>query len=282
MTSVAALILAVGCKAPTPKQRATWAGEAVAAYAATLPVLDDLPSYDCPGPGDEDRIDRLMKVESTATWQPNRYTSSGGYYFYNFFEALTSIPAYGVTIWEEPTCGRDVALDLTFETYGFESVWDLLGEREYDVGTSYPRTPGLSYNRIRGSHYTEDGERDGVSLRYPCDWNDHSGWTWYDADHCFYPLKFCISRYRPLRFAGTYWFDGRGASAYGDKLESSMWFVWDAAYGQTGYDDTEYHYSVVSTNYGHRDAVKHISWYADTLDVDAFWAPPDLSTDTGE
>lgn len=281
MTSVAALLLAVGCKAPTPKQRATWTGEAVAAYAATLPVLDDLPSYDCPGPADDDRIDRLLQVESKATWQVNRSPTGGRYKYYNFFEAMTAVPADGVTIWEEPTCGRDVTLDLTFETYGFDSVWDLLGEREYDVGTSYPRTPGLSYNLINHAFYTADGVRDGDALTYPCDWNDHSGWPWHDADHCFYPLKFCIARYRPLRFAGTYWFDGRGASAYGDKLESSMWFVWDAAYGVRAYLDSEYHYSAVS-DYAGRNAVSHNSEYMSEIDTDAFWAPPDLSTDTGE
>ncbi len=267
------IALYLSCAADPTLARSTWIGEAVEDYRKTLPVLDGLPSYSCPGPPDDAMVFRAMDHQVDISFSIDE--SSGRMDAVSWGDYRSTILPYNAYsgVVRSP---YDVALNLWYSSYIYEdAAVQFQGERRYDEGLEWPVDPGYANVRLEHTLSGAADRHDNETVLGPHSW-DSTSW---DPEKYFYPVADCVSHIRPGRFAGWFWMDPAQAGQYEDTVSNPVWVVWNAGTAYvTRRTELEFNYASTSETSGFRKGPNgFVSMFFDDLTPADVW--PHLKDD---
>ncbi len=267
------IALYLSCAADPTLARSTWIGEAVEDYRKTLPVLDGLPSYSCPGPPDDAMVFRAMDHQVDISFSIDE--SSGRMDAVSWGDYRSTILPYNAYsgVVRSP---YDVALNLWYSSYIYEdAAVQFQGERRYDEGLEWPVDPGYANVRLEHTLSGAADRYDNETVLGPHSW-DSTSW---DPEKYFYPVADCVSHIRPGRFAGWFWMDPAQAGQYEDTVSNPVWVVWNAGTAYvTRRTELEFNYASTSETSGFRKGPNgFVSMFFDDLTPADVW--PHLKDD---
>ncbi len=261
------VLLALSCAPPAVPAR-TWRGEEVAAQKESYIALDDEPWNECSPPGDEDLILRMMQ-----TFVYLGLTELGGpgppFELQLYVTGVSTIHSYFSPFSSSSYSQRgamEAGLSLTYWAR-VSDISDWQVENVYNHGSPWP-TPNVYSIGVKHSFegpVALVGQTHGFGR--PGEWDDP------EATVEFYPFQNCISRVRPDRFQGTFWFDVSATDYSGPHAPFPVYMAWNASDGwYDNYSRTkvfvEYNFassSSYSNSMGPRAVQELQPWYSDDL-----------------